>query len=479
MAPRLPTPGGDAGNWGEVLNDFLTVEHNSDGTLKSGGSLAGKANASDVSALTARVSTSIAADGSLTAAATNQTVAAAQASNAFANAAQGTKADTAVQPGDLNEIAEGKQPKFVPIAVTGASTDAMKTITIPDGYVPAIGDVWAIKFPSGHSAGSLAFTHASFATPISPMLGGSLVIGTKFYLFPDAIVTGMISGLGGGFVLQLFGDSSWYSEISEAEITTGTSDIPKQITPRRAKFMIDQAKAGLQPISAELTEAIAERHAHAPSNGTINFLAGIRALDAVTTGAQNTAVGDTALKSLTVGNANTAVGGRALETDVSGSSNTGVGQMSLNKATGNANTAVGASAGANVTTGSINTFVGQNSGVTSTSANASTNGSGQTFVGANTGQSSPTSAYDSSAFGSGALVGASNALALGAASKANHSSSVALGNNTTTTSTDQVMVGPRDIELTDTTKGIVLKSPDGSRWRMKIDDTGAVTTTKL
>lgn len=31
---RLPTPGGDAGNWGELLNDFLVVEHRSDGTLK-------------------------------------------------------------------------------------------------------------------------------------------------------------------------------------------------------------------------------------------------------------------------------------------------------------------------------------------------------------------------------------------------------------------------------------------------------------
>lgn len=32
--PRLPLPGGDAGNWGEILNDFLRQEHNDDGTLK-------------------------------------------------------------------------------------------------------------------------------------------------------------------------------------------------------------------------------------------------------------------------------------------------------------------------------------------------------------------------------------------------------------------------------------------------------------
>lgn len=29
---RLPTPGGDDGNWGSILNTFLEVEHNADGT---------------------------------------------------------------------------------------------------------------------------------------------------------------------------------------------------------------------------------------------------------------------------------------------------------------------------------------------------------------------------------------------------------------------------------------------------------------
>lgn len=31
---RLPNPGQDAGAWGSILNDFLSVEHNADGTLK-------------------------------------------------------------------------------------------------------------------------------------------------------------------------------------------------------------------------------------------------------------------------------------------------------------------------------------------------------------------------------------------------------------------------------------------------------------
>jgi len=32
---RLPIPGSDEGNWGEVLNNFLSIEHNSDGTQKT------------------------------------------------------------------------------------------------------------------------------------------------------------------------------------------------------------------------------------------------------------------------------------------------------------------------------------------------------------------------------------------------------------------------------------------------------------
>ena len=33
---RLPTPGSDDGTWGDILNDYLEVSHNADGTLKDG-----------------------------------------------------------------------------------------------------------------------------------------------------------------------------------------------------------------------------------------------------------------------------------------------------------------------------------------------------------------------------------------------------------------------------------------------------------
>lgn len=39
---RLPIPGSDADTWGNILNEYLLVEHNADGTLKDSGSLAEK-----------------------------------------------------------------------------------------------------------------------------------------------------------------------------------------------------------------------------------------------------------------------------------------------------------------------------------------------------------------------------------------------------------------------------------------------------
>ncbi len=33
--PRLPIPGSDGGQWGNILNEYLSVSHNSDGSIRS------------------------------------------------------------------------------------------------------------------------------------------------------------------------------------------------------------------------------------------------------------------------------------------------------------------------------------------------------------------------------------------------------------------------------------------------------------
>ena len=42
-----------------------------------------------------------------------------------------------------------------------------------------------------------------------------------------------------------------------------------------------------------------------------------------------------------------------------------------------------------------------------------------------------------------------------------------------------VLYSNTDVEITDTTKGVILKSPDGSRWRITIDNTGALNSTAI
>lgn len=52
---RLPVQGGDAEQWGQILNDFLKVSHKSNGSLKIEDTVAAKADQTDVDNLTTTV----------------------------------------------------------------------------------------------------------------------------------------------------------------------------------------------------------------------------------------------------------------------------------------------------------------------------------------------------------------------------------------------------------------------------------------
>jgi hypothetical protein len=61
---RLPIPGGDNNSWGDILNDFLAVEHNTDGTLKKA-SLITQAQSDAAQALTTAQNAQAAVAGKL------------------------------------------------------------------------------------------------------------------------------------------------------------------------------------------------------------------------------------------------------------------------------------------------------------------------------------------------------------------------------------------------------------------------------
>lgn len=81
---RLPVPGSDDNNWGTILNDYLSVEHNTDGTLKKAGDIStalSTANSAQTAA-NARVEKSLAT--------TKGDMLAASGANTFARVGVGT-----------------------------------------------------------------------------------------------------------------------------------------------------------------------------------------------------------------------------------------------------------------------------------------------------------------------------------------------------------------------------------------------------
>jgi len=105
---RLPVPGGDNGDWGQVLNDFLDVEHANDGSLKirTDGTLSGFAHNSD---LAGKISSSIAtAKGDLVVATSASTV----TRLAVGSDAQVLAADSTQATGVKWATAKGVSPLF-------------------------------------------------------------------------------------------------------------------------------------------------------------------------------------------------------------------------------------------------------------------------------------------------------------------------------------------------------------------------------
>ena len=182
-------------------------------------------------------------------------------------------------------------------------------------------------------------------------------------------------------------------------------------------------------------------------------------------GSSNNAMGSSAQRSLTTGSANNAMGSAAQRSLTTGSSNNALGhdaQYSLT--TGNYNNAMGSAA--------------QRSPA-GNSTWATTSGQRQTSVGHESGQGSSVQVNDIVTIGYRAISAGDKGVALGSTASSAHNRSVALGYGTVTTAVDQVAVGPRDVEIQASDHGIILTSPDASRWRATIDNAGALTWTKL
>jgi parallel beta-helix repeat protein len=172
--------------------------------------------------------------------------------------------------------------------------------------------------------------------------------------------------------------------------------------------------------------------------GNGNTAVGSYAHYALTEGGYNTAVGFGSSDSLTTGSSNTSVGNGSLSAITSESYCTAVGQNALGSVTGAANTGLGHNAGNGFGSGIRNLALGQNAGNSGTTAGVR----GVVCIGTDSG-------------GTGAQATADNQFVLGTA---NHNVLVA-----------------GSLEMTGSGTGILVRSPDGTRYRIGVANGGTVS----
>ncbi|MBF9237437.1 hypothetical protein I2I05_08505 [Hymenobacter sp. BT683] len=183
---------------------------------------------------------------------------------------------------------------------------------------------------------------------------------------------------------------------------------------------------------------------------------------AVNTGNNNTFVG------IGSGSANTSASNNAFIGSYAGQANT----------TGQNNVFLGHFAARNTTTGSSNVMIG------SVVAQANTTGANNVFLGFGAGNSN-TTGTNNIAIGSGAgplTATLTNTVSLGTSARATTTNTMLVADSLSTgfgvaAPTSKVHVNG-DVE-TNANFGIVLKSPDGKRWRVKVGNDGVLTTTLL
>ena len=191
----------------------------------------------------------------------------------------------------------------------------------------------------------------------------------------------------------------------------------------------------------------------AQSTGQSNASLGFDSLGSSVTGNNNTAIGTGSMRVSSGGSFNTALGSASLSTATLGQGNTAIGYAALlNKTTSNFNTAVGFNCLANITTGFRNTAVGNDAGkfiLDGTTANATAQNS--VFIGDEAKAEAD---------------GQTNQIVIGQGAIGNGANTATIGNTATTV-----------LHIGGDNTGIVLKSPNGTAYTIRVTDAGALVVT--
>lgn len=149
---RLPTPGNDSGIWGSILNDFLGVSHNSDGTLRN----AALTQAGGVTSVNGKTTST----GSVILAASDVSALASTNDLSSISTANPTATDVSLNSHKLTNLANGVNPQ-----------DAATFGQIPVGDATA-SDIQPLGSAGPGNAGKWAdakHVHPSSAVPINQL----------------------------------------------------------------------------------------------------------------------------------------------------------------------------------------------------------------------------------------------------------------------------------------------------------------------
>lgn len=209
------------------------------------------------------------------------------------------------------------------------------------------------------------------------------------------------------------------------------------------------------------------------------------------------AIGSEAMEFTTTGQANTAVGTQALQLNTTGELNTSVGKFAgRSNTTGSSNTTLGFQAGYSITTASSNTYIGKGAGDLNLGGNNSavgadalgslSSGNGNVALGYKAGAeisggTTNTTSTDSVFIGKDAsplALSQTNEIVIGADAVGLGSNTATIGANTITKTrlhgVIDVANGDVDIAIG---QGVILRSPNGTKYRITVDNAGALGTT--
>ena len=198
--------------------------------------------------------------------------------------------------------------------------------------------------------------------------------------------------------------------------------------------------------------AVGQNSLESNTTGGYNVAIGQSSMGQNTSGVNNIAIGYESLLQNTVGDNNIAIGESALLSNTAGSNHIAIGAGALEVANGNRNVAVGAGALGNLLNVGFNTAIGNEAGKFSSSGN-NTNSTSSVFIGSGARSKNTND---------------SNTIVIGVNVFGNGSNTTTIGN----TSQTALYFGGNGA-------GLVLKSPNGTSYKITVDDSGNLVTTAI